>query len=501
MLCMETIIKIRRLYHKDKLSQREIAAKLGLNRRTVKKHLTTIDPPRYKRSIKFYPKLGAFIASINEHLYAELKKPVKERLSVRRFFEHLCVEGYAGDYSSLCRYIRSFKKEMSSFTGDVFIPQHFEAGEAYQFDWSTEAVNLAGKVIKLKVAHFKLCHSRAFFIKAYFNETMEMLVDAHNAGFAYFGGVCKRGIYDNMKTAVTSIGKGKDRVWNPQFLGLMNHYLIAPEACNRAAGWEKGQVERQVKTLRKRIFQPILSFSTLEELNAYLLEQCHVLANQFKHPEQTKQCIADVFKKEQRFFSECIPYVWYKAKAAHVSPLSLVSCDGHKYSVPCILVGKQVTVQTFAKEVKVIYEGKCVAQHIRSFVRNQASYNPWHYLKALEHKPGALRNGEPFLNWKLPEPVKQLQAHLITKPKGDRAFVKFLSLIAEYGEDVGVTAACLALEEKVPTVEAVQNIINRLLEPCIPELKIKEIALHCPPQGNCERYNSLLTKGAIYAAS
>jgi len=498
---METIIKIRRLYYKDKLSLRAISTRLGLNRRTVKKHLTTVEPPKYRRSVKLYPKLGAFIPSINEHLYAESKKPRKERISIRRFFEHLRIEGYTGEYPALCAYIRGFKKQQSSFTQDVFIPQHFEPGEAYQFDWSTEVVNLAGKAIKLKVAHLKLCHSRAFFIKAYLNETMEMLVDAHNAGFAYFGGVCKRGIYDNMKTAVISVGQGKERVWNPQFLGLMNHYLIAPEACNRAAGWEKGQVERQVKTLRKRIFQPVLSLSTLDELNAYLLEQCHVLADQFKHPEQTKRCVADVFKEEQRFFSQCTPYVWYKAKAAHVSPLSLVSYDGHKYSVPCALVGKSVTVQIYAKEIKVVYDGKCVAQHERSFAKNQTSYNPWHYLKALERKPGALRNGEPFLNWVLPDPVKQLQAHLTANPKGDRAFIKLLSLIAEYGEDVGVTAACIALEEKVPTVEAVQNIISRLIEPPIPELKVKEIPLHCPPQGNCERYNSLLTKGAIHATS
>lgn len=501
MLCMETIIKISRLYHKDKLSQREIAAQLGLNRRTVKKHLTTIDQPVYKRSIKFYPKLGAYLPLINEHLYAELKKPPKERLSIRRFFERLRVQGYTGDYSSVCRYVRSFKKEISSFTGDVFIPQHFEAGEAYQFDWSTELVYLAGKATKLKVAHLKLSHSRAFFIKAYFNETMEMLVDAHNAGFAYFGGVCKRGIYDNMKTAVSRVGQGKDRVWNPQFLGLMNHYLIEPQACNRAAGWEKGQVERQVNTLRKRIFEPVLSFSTLEELNAYLLDQCRALAEQFKHPERKNLTITGVFNEEQGTFSQCVPYIWYRAKLVNVNPLSLISCDGHKYSVPCTLVGKQVTVQTFAEEIKVIHEGKCVAQHIRSFVKHQASYNPWHYLKALERKPGALRNGEPFLNWELPQPIKQLQAHLITKPKGDRAFIKLLSLIAEYGEDVGVTAACLALEERVPSVEAVQNIINRLLEPSIPELKVKEIPLHCPPQGNCERYNSLLTKGAIHATS
>ena len=78
--------------------------------------------------------------------------------------------------------------------------------------------------------------------------------------------------------------------------------------------------------------------------------------------------------------------------------------------------------------------------------------------------------------------------------------VELLNMIAEYGEDVGVTAASIALEEGVPTVEAIQNIINRLLEPIVPELSNKDIPLNTPPQGNCQRYNSLL-KGNTDASS
>lgn len=97
-------------------------------------------------------------------------------------------------------------------------------------------------------------------------------MDAHNEAFEFLGGACSRGIYDNMKTAVIAIQAGKERTWNEQFLGLMNHYLIEPVACTPASGWEKGQVERQVKTLRKRLFEPTLSFTNLQELNTYLRE-------------------------------------------------------------------------------------------------------------------------------------------------------------------------------------------------------------------------------------
>jgi hypothetical protein len=43
---------------------------------------------------------------------------------------------------------------------------------------------------------------------AYFTQTREMLFDAHARGFAIFEGVAKRGIYDNMRTAVDKVGQG-----------------------------------------------------------------------------------------------------------------------------------------------------------------------------------------------------------------------------------------------------------------------------------------------------
>lgn len=499
MLCMETIAKIRRLYYQDKLSQREIAKSLRLNRRTIRRHLQTVEPPQYKRSKQHYPKLGEYLTFIDEHLLTQSCKPKRERLSVRRLFELLRSKGYQGQYPALCSYVRGFNARQALKPKEVFIPQRFAPAEAYQFDWSTEQVCLAGELTKVRVAHFRLCHSLAFFIKAYPNEQMEMLVDAHNTAFEFFGGVCKKGIYDNMKTAVTALGNGKDRLWNEQFLGLMNHYLIEPVACTPASGWEKGQVERQVQTLRKRLFKPTLSFASIEELNAYLAQQCLALMRTFRHPEDKSIEVLERFKQEQASLFKCNAYHWYKTKHMQVNSLSLVAYQGHKYSVPCDLVGKQVLLQIFAQEIKVIYEGRCVAQHARSFIKNQSSYNPWHYLKALQKKPGALRNGEPFLNWVLPEPIKTLEKHILQKSRGDRAMVQLLSLIAEYGEEVGVTAACIALEEKIPTVEAVHNIINRLLEPTPPRLQVKEIPLQLPPQGNCERYNSLLTERRSHA--
>ncbi len=82
------------------------------------------------------------------------------------------------------------------------------SANTYHFDWSHEDFEIAGKPMRVKVAHIRLCWSRMAFRRIYPRETQEMVFDAHACGFAYFGGVPLRGIYDNMKTAVTTVFAG-----------------------------------------------------------------------------------------------------------------------------------------------------------------------------------------------------------------------------------------------------------------------------------------------------
>lgn len=53
------------------------------------------------------------------------------------------------------------------------------------------------------------------------------------------------------KTAVDRVGRGKQRDINARFLAMTSHYLFEPEFCNPAAGWEKGQVEKNVRDARR----------------------------------------------------------------------------------------------------------------------------------------------------------------------------------------------------------------------------------------------------------
>jgi transposase len=93
------------------------------------------------------------------------------------------------------------QREQKTTGRGVFVPLAFMAGEAFQFDWSEDWAVIAGERTKLQVTHFKLSCSRAFFLRAYPQQTHEMLFDAHNHAFRVLGSVPRRGIYDNLWTS------------------------------------------------------------------------------------------------------------------------------------------------------------------------------------------------------------------------------------------------------------------------------------------------------------
>ena len=142
---------------------------------------------------------------------------------------------------------------------------------------------LGGVTTVAKVAHVRLCHSRMFLSRAYPRETQGMVFDAHERAFRLFGGACRRGIYDNLSTAVDAVFLGKDRRFNRRFLQMCSHHLVEPVACTPAAGWEKGRVENQVGNLRGRLFTPRPRLASYAELNAWLADRCVAHARATAH--------------------------------------------------------------------------------------------------------------------------------------------------------------------------------------------------------------------------
>ena len=300
MLVVETIAKIRRLSLVQGKSIKEICRELRISRKVVRKVLRSDATEfRYERERQPMPKIGPWQDQLDGLLGGNHGKVGRERLTLIRIYEELRGLGYDGSYDAVRRYAKGWAKEQGSATAEAYVPLFFAPGEAYQFDWSHEIVLINGVTVTVKVAHVRLCHSRMMFVRAYPRETQEMVFDAHDRAFAFFGGTCTRGIYDNMKTAVETVFVGKDRQYNRRFLQMCSHYLVQPVACTPASGWEKGQVENQVGLVRERFFTPRLRFKSYEELNAWLLDKCIAYTKTHRHIDQPERTIWNVFEEER----------------------------------------------------------------------------------------------------------------------------------------------------------------------------------------------------------
>ncbi len=495
MVTVETIAKVRRDHFVDGKKIKAIARARGLSKNTVRKILRSSETTfRYEREAVFYPKLEAYRESLEALLEANAGKSKRERLTLTRIYEQLCDEGFDGSYDAVRRYAKQWQRGRASQPAEAFVPLSFDPGEAYQFDWSHEAVTLDGVTTTVKVAHLRLCHSRMPFVRAYPRESQEMVFDAHNRAFAFYRGACTRGVYDNMKTAVDAVFVGKDRRFNRRFEQMCSHYLVEPVACTPGAGWEKGQVENQVSTMRERLFTPRLRFKTYEDLNAWLLDRCVAYARAKSHPEQRERTIFEVFEAERpSLIPYRTPFDGHRTQIATVSKTCLVRFDHNRYSVEARAIGRPVEVYAYADRVVLRQDGDIVGEHQRRFGRGQSIYDPWHYVPVLSRKPGALRNGAPFKGWTLPGALGRIQAKLKAAEDGDRQMVAILSAVLSDGLDAVEAACAEALSLKLTGSDVILNLLARQREPEPPSLLLtpEALVLNQAPEANCARYDAI----------
>jgi hypothetical protein len=350
--------------------------------------------------------------------------------------------------------------------------------------------------VKVKVAHIRLCFSRLFLTIAYPRETQEMVFDAHIRAFELFRGVCRKGIYDNLKTAVNKVLSGKERSFNDRFSQLCSHYLYEPVTCTPGAGWEKGQVENQVKLVRQRFFTPRPKVKDFTELNASLLSQCIGWAKTRKHPTILEKTVWEVYEEEREHLINLqLPFDGYAERPSRVSPSSLVTFDRNRYSVHCSQVGRTVQVRVYANKIVIVRDGEIVGDHARQFGRGKTVFNPWHYLPVLERKPGALRNGAPFKEWELPSALKRICDRLQRSfADWDRQFVDILNAIPLYGLDEVAEACSQALILRAVSKEVVLNLLHRNLNggSSAHMTPPDHLVLREDPVADCRRYDRLL---------
>ena len=493
MITMDMIGKVRRMKLRDKFSNSAIAKLTGLSRNTVKKWLKAPGnkAPKYSRESS-EGKLTAFEETLEQALTADSHRPKHGRRTAKALFGQIQAQGYRGGYSAVTDFTRAWRELSGKAISKAFVPLSFELGEAFQFDWSDEGLLVGGVFYKLQVAHLKLCASRAFWLVAYPSQGHEMLFDAHTRSFAALGGVARRGIYDNMKTAVDKVKKGKGRVVNARFAVMCAHYLFDADFCNVASGWEKGVVEKNVQDSRRRIWLDAqkCQFGSFEALNAWLGERCRCLWSEIRHPEFKQFSVLEMLAQElPEMMPMPAPFDGYVEREARVSSTRLVSVQRNRHSVPCEFAGQRVSTRLYPTRISVVAGDAVIASHDRVVNRGQTCYDWQHYIALVQRKPGALRNGSPFAD--MPAPLKQLKLGLLRHPGGDRIMAQVLAAVPTAGLEAVLVAVELVIESGALSAEHVLNVLARLSASALAQTVQTTLQLVDAPVANTGRYDSL----------
>ena len=245
-----------------------------------------------------------------------------------------------------------------------------------------------------------------------------------------------------------------------------------PDFCNPASGNEKGRVENLIGVLERNFFVPALHCSSIDELNDRLINFSIIHSRTNKHPETPDKTRYELFEEEQQMLVQLNPFGFdcCRENELVVTPFCLIYYDYNRYSVPSEYVGTRISVKAYADELIISHKGKEITRHTRLFDKYKYSLNPLHYLKVLEHKPRAFRDGLPFQNWELPDVFYRYRAILTERyDDGDQYFVKVLTLLLVWPEKEVSAAIEQAIKLGISGEGAVESIIRRNKEFEVPQ--------------------------------
>ena len=505
---VEQFEQIRRDREREGLSIRELARRHGVHRRAVRQALASpLPPPRRRPEGRPAPKLGAYRPLIDEWLLADREAPRKQRHTAKRVWQRL-VDEYGVEVSErqVRRYVHRRRRELGEPVAEVFVPQVHEPGQEAEVDWGEAEVEIAGQRRKVYLFLMRACFSGAAFVIAFDRASQQAFLEAHVEAFHFFGGTFATIRYDNLRSAVKQVLRGRRRVEQDRFVALRSHYLFEAVFTRRGreGAHEKGGVEGEVGRYRRRHLVPLPKVATMKELNDLLEDGCFVeLDRRIAGRDQT---VRDALRVEMRTLRP-LPVEEFET-AEHASPRvdakALVTIRQNRYSVPAALVGLRVAARIGAREIVISRDGRPVARHPRLHGRFQTSAQLDHYLELLQRKPGALKGSLPLRQererGRWPACFDQLWQQIEQRygaSEAARQMVDVLLLCRELGPDRVELAVRGALAAGAHDGRAVALLARKSERPAqLPLFEVPEqLKAATRPQPTLGEYDTLLRRG------
>ncbi len=260
----------------------------------------------------------------------------------------------------------------------------FLAAEQAQVDWAEFGrVRIGRAERKLMGLLVTLSYSRQTFLSLFYNARMSSFLHGHVEAFEAFGGVPRRLIYDNLKSAVVT-RRGNAITFHPTVLALAGHYAFKPTAAWPRSPEEKGRVERRVAFARTSFFAGRDISVPLDELNAAAREWCFGRAARRPWPDDDSLLVRDAFAREREKLIPLpdAPFPTDEVRAVQIDKTCYARFDTNDYSVPPDYATASLTLVASRYGVRILDSVREVAAHARAYGRQQQISDPEH-VKAL----------------------------------------------------------------------------------------------------------------------
>lgn len=284
MLKMTEYEYIRILHFNRGKSIKEIQEIVERDPKTIRKAIKGVEPRYNKKKERTKPVIGDYIWKIKEWLEEDDKNnvPKKQRHTGRRIYHRLQEEcGYEGSERTVQREVSRIKIEMGNSKKEEFIPSDPEKREGAEADWGEAVVEVNGEKRKVYLFCMRLKRSGKSFVRCYPAANQECFFHGHIEAFTYLGGIPRKIIYDNLRSAVKKVLKGSQRIEQESFRAFRAYHCFDAEFCNSGKGSEKGGVEGLVGYCRRNFMTPIPKIKDLQELNEKLEKSAYRMIQMF----------------------------------------------------------------------------------------------------------------------------------------------------------------------------------------------------------------------------
>jgi transposase len=499
---VELFEQIRREYEFGVGTIAGVSRKFGVHRRMVREALGNAEPAASKPQRRRLRKLDRASEFIDRVLRADLEAPPKQRHTAHRIWHRLCAElpGFSGSERTVRSYVQRRRQQLGLERREVFVPQSYAWGVEAQVDWYEAWALLSGERVKLQVFEMRSMASGAAYHRAYTHATQQAFLEAHQLAFVYFDGVFRTLRYDNLKAAVKRILRGHRREETSRFIAFRSHWRFQSEFCNPARGNEKGGVECEGGYFRRNHWVPLPEARDLDELNVYLERCCR--EDQGRIISGRPETVGAAMLTEQPYLLPLAtePFELAEISFPTVDGLRCVRVRTNRYSVP-LKPGTKVEARVYADTIELWHEGRRVAQHERSYSRQQQVLDLEHYLDVLERKPGALSGSTPLAQWRRagrwPESFDRLWQALNTRhgrQQGSRQMIELLQLGTGQGWNRLRTAVEQALSLGCHDVAAIRHLLmaGQFERPEIATIELGGLARYERPMPVLSGYDQLL---------